>query len=171
VIILSGLSPSAFSNNNMAFLVITALFFAGIILAKRTKFNLRITARIPVMCSFIAISGVNFGTYTGDEIYSNGALDVSCDFGTIYNISLGQGGSGTYSPRQMNNSESGLLNYNLYIDGTYATIWGDGTGGTGTVGGTGTGGTQNYPVYGRAFAGQNVPVGTYTDSILVTIDY
>jgi len=64
-----------------------------------------------------------------------------------------------------------VLAYNLYLDSTRLTIWGDGTGGTGTFSGMGTGSDVGTTVYGRIPAGQNVAVGTYSDLITVTVTF
>jgi len=63
------------------------------------------------------------------------------------------------------------LAYNLFLDATRLTIWGDGSAGTGTVSGVGTGANINTPVYGRIAARQNAFVGTYSDVITVTITF
>jgi spore coat protein U-like protein len=68
-----------------------------------------------------------------------------------------------------------LLNYNLYTDATRTAVWGDGTGGTAVVSikyslpPAGTTQTDTHTVYGRAFAGQVVSVGSYLDTITVTL--
>lgn len=143
----------------------TVLVMARIASAAKIKGILKLAARVPVMCTFVAISSVNFGSYIGNETNGTGAMSVNCVLGTNYAISLGTGGSGTYDPRQMNHG-SDLLNYNLYTDNTHTTIWENGT-----VNGTGTGSDQNYSIYGRILAGQYVPAGGYSDTVVVTIDY
>jgi spore coat protein U-like protein len=67
------------------------------------------------------------------------------------------------------------LDYQLYVNTARTTVWGDGTGGTATVQdgyllGVGSE-TRSYPVLGRIPGGQNVPVGSYADSIVVTVDF
>lgn len=143
----------------------TVFVLAGIASAEKIKSVLKLTARVPVMCAFVTISSMNFGSYIGTDTNGTGAMTVNCALGTNYAISFGTGGSGTYDPRQMN-SGGNLLSYNLYTDNSCATIWE-----YHTVNGTGTGSDQNYSIYGRIQAGQNVPVGSYSDNIIVTIDY
>lgn len=140
-------------------------FLIGIASAAKIKGILKLAARVPVMCAFVTISSVNFGSYIGTETSGTGAMTVNCALGTNYAISLGTGGSGTYDPRQMQ-SGSDLLNYNLYTDNSYATRWE-----YQTVNDTGTGSDQNYSIFGKIPAGQNPPVGSYSDSIVVIIDY
>ena len=120
-------------------------------------------------CSVAAV-GVAFSPY---DVFSTlasditGTVNVSCDKSTTYTISLSTG-AGTYASRTMTGS-SGALIYNLYIDATRLTIWGDGTAGTTTVGGTAK--TASHTVYGRIPAQQNAVVGAYTDTVIVTLTF
>jgi spore coat protein U-like protein len=66
-------------------------------------------------------------------------------------------------------SAGNLLSYNLYLDPTRLTIWGDGSATTGTVSGTGI--TGSYTVYGRIPARQNAVVGIYADIVTVTVAF
>lgn len=125
----------------------------------------------------------NFGTYSPFSISpldGTGNVQVSCSLiGLIslvvsYDILLSPGSSGTFVNRTMSGG-SYNLSYNLYTNAGRSSIWGDGSGGTSIV----TDGyllgllttVRNYPVYGRIFAGQNVPPGLYSDTIVVTVNY
>jgi spore coat protein U-like protein len=66
-------------------------------------------------------------------------------------------------------SAGNLLSYNLYLDPTRLTIWGDGSAGTGTVNSTGI--TGSSTVYGRIPARQNAVVGMYADVVIVTVTF
>jgi spore coat protein U-like protein len=120
-------------------------------------------------CSLSAI-GVSFGSY---DVFSSldsdvtGSITVSCQSSATYSISLSPG-AGSFVARKLTNVGSQLA-YNLFIDPQRLTIWGDGSGGTTTVSATGTGGT--YTVFGRIPAGQNAYVGSYSDTIIVTVTY
>ncbi len=125
-------------------------------------------------CSASA-NGVAFGSYNslaGLAVDSVGSVSVSCVLSLGYTISLSPGGAGSFAPRQLNNGGN-TLNYNLYTNPTYLTVWGDGSGGTGTV--PGSIGLLllpvNHVVYGRIPAGQNAAAGSYTDTISVTVTY
>lgn len=120
----------------------------------------------------VSTAGLNFGTYDvfstlNDDITAT--INVDCPSGTAYSILLSSG-SGTFAARTLT-TVGGALSYNLYLDPTRLTIWGDGTGSTGTVSGTGTGANVGTPVYGRIPAGQNVAVGSYSDLITVTVTF
>jgi spore coat protein U-like protein len=68
------------------------------------------------------------------------------------------------------------LNYNLYTTSARTTVWGDGSSSTGTVSdsyllGLGAGTSTDYTVWGRIPMQQNVPTGTYNDSVVLTVEY
>jgi spore coat protein U-like protein len=120
----------------------------------------------------VSTSGISFGNYDvfstlNDDI--TGTVNVNCLSGTTYVISLSSG-SGTYTSRIMTNGAN-ILAYNLFLDPTHLTIWGDGSAGTGTLTGTGTGANTAATVYGRIPAGQNAAVGAYSDVITVTVTF
>lgn len=88
-------------------------------------------------------------------------------------IILSKGNSSSYATRSMVNGSQQLF-YNLYRDTGRTIIWGDGSGGS-----------QAYiinnpqpnnrditlPIFGRIPPAQNVKVGSYTDTITVTLTY
>lgn len=120
----------------------------------------------------VTTSGLNFGSYDvfssiNDDITAT--IDVNCPSGTGYSIWLSSG-SGSFASRALTNGPY-VLGYNLYLDPTRLTIWGDGSSGTGTVSGTGAGANVGTPVYGRIPAGQNAAVGSYADVITVTVTF
>jgi spore coat protein U-like protein len=137
------------------------LFAALLVIAAPCAYSAR--------CS-VSTVGLNFGNY---DVFSTlddditGTINVSCQSSTSYSISLSSG-SGTYSARTLL-SAGNRLNYNLYLDPTRLTIWGDGSAITRTVSGSGI--TGSYPVYGRIPARQNAVVGVYADTVTVTVTF
>lgn len=137
-----------------------------------------------VSCS-VSATGPAFGIYSplsSSAAVANGTLTVSCTLSGALSatvapyVYLSSGGSGSYAPRRMY-SGTNSLGYNLYWSTAYSQIWGDGTGGTypgsasislsllqPTNSASGT-------MYGQIPAGQDVAPGTYTDSIVVTVNY
>lgn len=122
-----------------------------------------------VTCS-ISPQSVNFGNYdtlSGQQLDGVGTISVNCDATATFTISLSSG-AGSFNARQLS-SGSNSLGYNLYTDASRLSVWGDGTGSTTTVSESATSG--NFTVYGRIPADQNVPAGTYSDTVTVTITY
>jgi spore coat protein U-like protein len=122
-------------------------------------------------CS-LSVQGVIFGpydTFSVANLDSTGNIDVTCDIGTLYNVAL-SAGSGSYASRALRSGPN-VLNYNLYVDFPRLLIWGDGTPATNLVNGVGTAAAVRHTLYGRVPSGQNAAVGTYSDSIIVTVNF
>jgi spore coat protein U-like protein len=65
---------------------------------------------------------------------------------------------------------SELIDYNLYIDSGRTQIWGDGTGSTFTMTDKVFKRADWVPsVYGRIPPGQDISIGTYNETLTVTI--
>lgn len=138
-------------------------------------------AKACTLCSCTAsTSGVSFGSYNPGSSSPNdasGTVTLSCTgvvslLGTI-DIAASPGTSGNATARQMAQGAD-RLNYNLYTDSNRASVWGTGSGGTGTISATLNGllvFSQSVTVFGRLPAQQWVRTGAYSDSVIVTITY
>ena len=127
----------------------------------------------------ISATGVAFGAYDPQSISpddSTGTVNVDCkSTDPAPTVALSTGLSGSYAPRRLT-AGSFSLGYNLYTTTARNIVWGDGTAGTVTQtlsGGTTSGGRRLYAqsVYGRITAGQNVGVGSYSDTIILTVTW
>lgn len=120
-------------------------------------------------CSLNVVN-VSFGAYdtlSPSDSDITGSIAVSCDVETVAEVSL-SAGLGSFAARRMQSGMYSLF-YNLYLDPTRLSIWGDGSQGTSLLSIGGTGGT--YTVYARIPARQNVTVGEYADTITVTLTF
>ncbi|HHD11302.1 MAG TPA: SCPU domain-containing protein [Deltaproteobacteria bacterium] len=122
-------------------------------------------------------TGVDFGTYdVFDPVPTDsvGLIVVWCTQRANVTVAIGPSpNSGGFNPRSMKHvSAAYLLNYNLYTDRNRTQIWGDGTAGTSTVT---TRVNRIFPrllrVYGRIPPAQDVLIGTYTETLVVTITW
>jgi spore coat protein U-like protein len=139
--------------------------------------NLSVSANITANCT-ISTTDVAFGAY--DPISANastpltatGAVNTTCTNGASVVVTLDQGanaGSGSTSAvpvRRMANGSS-FMNYGLYSDNGDTDTF-DGVTGV-TVAGTGA--QVGTPVYGSIPAGQNLPTGSYTDTVVATVTF
>ena len=112
---------------------------------------------------------VTFGGY--DSLSSaatdgTGNIHVVCDASTSFTVTL-DGGNGSIDDRTMT-SGADALHYNLFSNASRTAVWGDGNGAS-DVSASGT--TVDLPVYGRIPGLQNVPAGTYLDTIAVTVTF
>jgi spore coat protein U-like protein len=142
--------------------------------------NLAVTASVAANCT-ISTAPVAFGAY--DPVSANattvlngtGTVSVTCTNGATTTVTLGQGanaggGSTAAAPaRRLKDGGTDFLTYSLYSDTGRTTVWGD-TAGTGLAH-TGTGTLTALTVYGAVDAGQNVPAGNYSDTVVATITF
>lgn len=130
--------------------------------------------RVEGACS-ITTTGVNFGAYDvfdSAPVDSTGSVRYQCSGGTgTFTISLGTGSSSTFQPRTMGSGPN-RLSYNLYLDAARTTIWGDATGGTSWfMASNPSSKAVVLTVFGRIPSGQDVAAGSYSDTIVVTIQF
>ncbi len=143
--------------------------------------NLSITATIAADCT-ISTTAVAFGTY--DPIVTNlsspldasGTVTTTCTSGANPQVTLGQGGNAgggstdAVPVRQMSAGGGNLLGYALYQQAGRTSAWGN-TVATAPSSVPGTGAAQVFTVYGRIPGGQNVPAGSYADTVVATVTF
>jgi spore coat protein U-like protein len=128
-------------------------------------------------CSVSAVGSIAFGTYsvfTATDTPGTGSFGVTnCNPNNTAYTAAASAGSGSYSARTMLLGTNSLQ-YNLYADSARTIIWGDGSNGTAIIAGTGSNngsvGTSSA-IYGSIPAQQDVPAGSYSDMITITITF
>ena len=135
-----------------------------------------VAAHAAVRCSVTTV-GVAFGVYdvfASTPLLSAGSVSVRCvGIGTgieLISVALSTGVSGSFHPRTLFRG-SDRLNYNLYLDPGHSQIWGDGTGGTMRHVSVSNSQPANLTIFGRIPPGQDVSAGTYSDTIIVTVNF
>lgn len=125
-------------------------------------------------CRVSVTRAVNFGNYnplSATPDTARGRISVACHGKGRLSIALSTGSSGSYTPRSMQDSAGDVLDYNLYTKASLTVIWGNGTEGTGTVSRRFHNNTKRARIHGQIPAGQNVPAGSYSDTITVTVTF
>lgn len=142
-----------------------------------------VTATVVNSCKINSVGNLAFGNYdptSATAATGSSSISVNCTKGDAYTIALNYGvNGGTAANRIMSDGATptaDLLNYNLYTDSAYKNVWNSTcTAGNNCDGGTGAGpGAGNaltYTVYGQIAAGQNVPAGSYSDTITLTVNF
>lgn len=153
-----------------------ALAVGGSAQAATRTATFNVSASVNDNCT-VSTTNLAFGTFTADaDVTNSSSVKVKCTNGTGYTVKLNPGTSNNFAARKMANG-SNFLTYNLFKDSGYTSIWGDGTNSTFTNGGTGTGLSAakevTYTVYGKLplSGNEDAPVGSYSDTITVSVDY
>lgn len=126
------------------------------------------------LCS-ISTTPLNFGNY---NVLSPNPLDVSntiivnCNQNAVVTLSIGPSpNSGGFNPRKMKRTTATeYIDYNIFRNSARTEILGDGTGSTYTL-------IRNvrknrpapYSIHGRIPPAQDVSIGTYNETLTVTI--
>lgn len=129
----------------------------------------------------VSATTLNFGSTStlASNIDSTATITVQATNTTPYSVGLGLGANASGSQRRVRNgATTNYINYNLYTDSARSSLWSTTTsttsctsGASTCVLGTGTGLAQNITVYGRVPT-QSVPaVGTFTDTVVVTVTF
>lgn len=135
-----------------------------------------VAAHAAVKCSVTTV-GVAFGLYdvfSSTPVVSTGSVTIRCvGLGQgiePVSVALNTGTSGSFHPRKLFGG-SDTLSYNLYLDAGHSQIWGDGTGGTMKHVSVSNSRPVILTIFGRIPPGQDVSAGTYSDTIVTTIDF
>ena len=121
-----------------------------------------------------SVSGatLDFGSYTSGQpgdlsgfaqiAYSN------CAPGQL-RFQLDGGSSGSTTARKLGNGSGGQLNYGIFRDSARAQNFGQGT--DARLVSVDVSGSGNVSVYGKIPGGQVAAAGTYTDTVVITMDF
>ena len=148
--------------------------------------NLSVSATIANNCT-IATSAVAFGAY--DPIVTNastpldgsGTVSITCTKGAATTVAMGLGSNASGSTRRMTDGSSNYVTYEAYQPPsstpgaacvyTAPTVWGTAGANLFTPAVAPSKAARSYNVCGRVVAGQDLPSGTYTDTVLATVNF
>lgn len=135
----------------------------------------QVSATVVDSCNVTATALVfgNYDSLNGVVLDASATINPQCTLGTYYSIALdaGQGKGASLADRRLTGHGHSTLGYGIYANAERTIAWGDGTAGTTQSFNTGTGGTQPVTMYGRVRAEQNANVGSYVDTITLTVSY
>jgi len=161
-----------------ALIVSSLLSFSPQSLAGSASANLQVSVVVDSSCN-ISTSPLMFSDYNvlGANATSpddgTGSVTIQCTNGVIANIGLDGGtaySSGTNSS-YMRDSVGHAIQYSLYQNLSRTTLWGNSSGSWLTTPAAPNTSPQTYTVYGRVPPGQLAPSGTYTDTVVATVNF
>ena len=132
-----------------------------------------VSSTLTASCS-VSAGALSFGTSVPTPmtvaIDADAPLTLTCSSARPYTVALsaGSGTGATPAERRMAGPGGAVATYSIYREAARTTVWGTGT--DATVAGVGSGAAQTLTAYGRMPV-QNVPAGTYSDSVTVTVTF
>lgn len=161
-----------------------ALAASPLFAASSPSVGLSITASVAAKCIVSSTSAVAFGAYdpvttnaaTGVDLDTTGSVGIKCTPGNGVSISLDSGANASGNQRRMqgpSGSSSAFLNYSLFSDSGYTTGWGNGSNGASSLAITAAtdASERTFTVYGRVLKGQDVNVGSFSDTVQTTVNF
>jgi spore coat protein U-like protein len=161
-----------------------ALLSAPQAIAATATANLNVQAQVNANCT-ISTAVVDFGTYdpvganASAAKTGNGSVTIACTKGSAPTIGLGLGSNASGSVRRMTNGTD-MLTYELYLPpnttpgsacGALTTVWGTSGASLFTPTVPANKNARTYNVCGSVAGGQDVGVGTYTDTVVATVTF
>jgi spore coat protein U-like protein len=144
-----------------------ALFaMTGVAFAAQVTNNIQVLASVANTCRITtAATNVNFGDYDPMSIIDDtdgvSSIGFRCTKGLEY---------WTYIQRTNSmSSGSNNLTYQLYTDAGLTTAWATSKSGSGTISLNNQ--PQSIVINGKITAGQDVPAGSYSENVTVTIEW
>lgn len=127
-------------------------------------------ARAVPSCHGISVTPLSFGSY---DVYgaapldSAGTISYSCPPPAVPSVTIDLGLSfGNGRRRMALGLGSEFLEYEVYVDAARTAVWP-----STTAIAVPQGNNSTIPFYGRVFPQQDVSVGTYTDTLVVTFNF
>jgi spore coat protein U-like protein len=129
--------------------------------------NMQVTASVLRNCQITSTAAIAFGDYdvqATTDVAKQGRVTVACTKGVNATIGLGGGLNGN---RSMNGPSTDKLAYQLFQNANSGE-WTD----SAVVSYNATSRTsKDFTVHGRIRAGQDVTAGSYTDTVVATINF
>ena len=133
--------------------------------------NLTVTATVLASCT-VSNATLAFGNYdpTGGNVDQSASLQVACTKGTPATVGLNTGANASGSTRRMGNGTDFLV-YELYKEAGRTNVWGNAGSDLISLAAAASNAAQTLTVYGRVSGLQDVSVGSYTDTVVVTVTF
>ena len=140
--------------------------------------SLTVSASVANNCT-ISTAALAFGAYdpvvthASANLDATGTVTIACTKGASSTIGLSLGGNATGSTRRLSDGAGtpSYLTYEMYQDSGRTTVWGDAGAALLTPAAAPSKAARNFTVYGRVTANQDVPAGSYSDTITATVNF
>jgi spore coat protein U-like protein len=140
--------------------------------ATTTTANMSVQLVLASSCVIGSVAAMDFGTSIdlATALATTANILVTCTSGTPYTVELSAGGgSGATTAVRKMTSGANTVTYSIYKEVAHTNVFG--TGATEKVSATGNAAAQTYTAYGLVPIQATPPIGTYTDTVTVTVTY
>jgi spore coat protein U-like protein len=137
--------------------------------------DLAVSATVSNNCT-ISTAPLAFGSYDPVDTHSaanlngTGTVIVACTKNVAPTIALGLGNNANGATRRLTDGTN-FLTYQLYKDAARTQVWGDAVGDVLSPGAAPSKAPRNLTVYGAVTSNQDVPAGSYADTVVATVDF
>ena len=139
-----------------------------------TNFYMSVIAAVSNACRITLATDLDFGNVASvsNNTDQTAQILVRCPTATSWKLGIGNGNNASSNTRRMRSAAGAYVNYELYRNAARTQRWGNAAG-TDTSDGTGAGETSavTRTVYGRVPAQATAPMGSYSDTVTVTLTY
>jgi len=144
--------------------------------AQSATASLAVNASVQKNCT-ITTAPVAFGNY--DSVAANatapldgiGTVTVTCTKGAPAKVGLNDGSNAQGTTRRMAQGAADYLTYELYKDTAHASRWGNTADTALEIPAAPNQIPRDFPVYGRVAPAQAAAVGTYSDTVMATVNF
>lgn len=144
--------------------------------------SFNVTADVQGSCKVTATTDIAFGTYDPADVNfatpldQSGSVSVRCVKGMTPTVTLDQGlnPSGTCAAparAMLDSATSELLSYDIYSDAGHSSAWGCDVSNDVSFTAAASNTATTLTTYGRIPAGQNVGLGTFSDTVTVEVAF
>jgi spore coat protein U-like protein len=137
--------------------------------------NIAVSASVAANCT-IATTAIDFGSYepvvanASAPLDASGKVTVACTKNALVKIGLGYGSHAAGTTRNLASS-SATMTYELYQDSAHATVWGPIGAGHVAPAAAPDKAPRDFTIYARILGGIDVPAGSFSDTVLATVEF
>jgi spore coat protein U-like protein len=138
--------------------------------------NLSATATVINNCT-ISTATLAFGNYDPVDVNAaahldaSGTVTIACTKGATATIGLGLGANASGSTRRLTDGSGNYLTYEMYHEAARTTVWGTTGAALLSPAAAPSKAARNFTVYGRVASNQDATAGSYTDTIVATVNF
>lgn len=153
--------------------------YAGSSYAATATSSFTVSASVVSSCT-ISATTLAFGNYdpivtnVSTPLDVNGSVSITCTKGAATTIGLDAGQNAANAigtTRAMATAGPDYLSYELFQDSGHSTLWGNSGASLFTPAVAPTKNVRTFTIYGRIPANQGSTIGSYTDTIVATVNF